>query len=236
VELQDWAGQKQKIKLVEGMREDNEDSPEIVVGDEEDGLGVVSKYAKVNQPCPFSKHPPQRRFNLEWRDINYKVVFPVPPENLLLKLLLKLPIPERVANLFKAKKEVPILNNVSGRIAAGQVVAIMGPTGSGKTTLLNVLARRIKSNVTGDILINGEPVKGRRLKRRMAYVLQDDIFFPHLTVRDTVTYTAYLKLSKSLSWQEKRDRVEDILTELGIQRCSNTIVGGGWVVRATTIQ
>jgi hypothetical protein len=64
-------------------------------------------------------------------------------------------------------------------------------------------------------------------------VLQDDIFFPNLTVRDTISYTAYLKLPKSLSWKEKREKVDEILTELGIQRCSNTIVGGGWVVRHT---
>jgi ABC-type multidrug transport system fused ATPase/permease subunit len=243
VELKEWAGQKQKIKRVEADDDHDDDGDDashrhgIVVsgGDEENGLmvGVVSKYAKVNQPCPFSVHPPASRFNLEWRNVNYKVVVPLPPKNLLVKLLLKLPIPDTITNAFKKKLELPILNNVSGRVAAGQVVAIMGPTGSGKTTLLNVLARRIKLNVTGDVLVNGEPVKGRRLKRRMAYVLQDDIFFPNLTVRDTVSYTAYLKLPKSLSCQEKRERVEDILTELGIQRCSNTIVGGGWVVRET---
>jgi ABC-type multidrug transport system fused ATPase/permease subunit len=244
VELQDWAGQKRKIRDVEAGLEDGEEDASggkhhrdglVVGGDEENGLGVVSKYAKVNQPCPFSVHPPKSRYNLEWRNINYKVVIPMPPSNFFVKLLLKLPIPNTIANYFKTKKEVPILNNVSGRVAAGQLIAIMGPTGSGKTTLLNVLARRIKLNVTGDILINGEAVQGRRLKRRMAYVLQDDIFFPNLTVRDTISYTAYLKLPKSLSWKEKRERVEEIITEMGIQRCSNTIVGGGWVVRHTPL-
>ena len=37
-----------------------------------------------------------------------------------------------ITNVFKPKKEIPILNQVSGKISAGQVVAIMGPTGSGK--------------------------------------------------------------------------------------------------------
>jgi ABC-type multidrug transport system ATPase subunit len=100
-----------------------------------------------------------------------------------------------------------------------------------QTTLLNVLARRIKSNLTGEVLVNGEEVRGRRFKRRMAYVLQDDIFFPSISVRDTVTDAAYLKLPKSMSWKEKRSKVEDVLSELGLQRCSNTIVGDGWVVR-----
>jgi ABC-type uncharacterized transport system YnjBCD ATPase subunit len=100
-----------------------------------------------------------------------------------------------------------------------------------QTTLLNVLARRIKSNLTGEVLVNGEEVRGRRFKRRMGYVLQDDIFFPSITVRDTVTDAAYLKLPKSMSFKEKRAKVDDVLSELGLQRCSGTIVGGGWVVR-----
>ncbi|KAL6078372.1 ATP-binding cassette sub-family G member 2-like [Balamuthia mandrillaris] len=198
-----------------------------VLGDEE--LGVVSKYAKVNQPCPFSGHTPKHPISLEWRNLNYKVVIPKPPENLFLRLLLKLPIPAMLTEPLKTKIEVPILNNVSGKVAPGNVIAIMGPTGSGKTTLLNVLARRVKMNVTGDILVNGEEVSGRRFKRRMAYVLQDDLFFPNLTVRDTVTYTALLKLPKDLSPQAKRERVDEVLTELGLQRCSNTIIGGAFV-------
>lgn len=211
----------------EGENEDEMGRAALYEDDQE--MAIVSKYAKVNQPCPFSQHPPKQHINLEWRNINYKVVFPMPPSNFFVKLLLKLPIPNMILNLFKKKMEMPILNNVSGSVRSGELIAIMGPTGSGKTTLLNVLARRIKLNVTGDILVNGEAVQGRRLKRRMAYVLQDDIFFPNLTVRDTISYTAYLKLPKSLSWKEKREKVDEIITELGIQRCSNTIVGGGWV-------
>jgi len=196
--------------------------------DEELG-GLVSKYAKVNQPVPFSTEPPRLRLNLAWKDLNYKVVIPLPPQNFFVRMLLKLPIPNTVANFFKKKKEIPILNHLSGSVRAGEVVAIMGPTGSGKTTLLNVLAQRTKQNVTGSILVNGQPVKSKRMKRRMAYVLQDDIFYSHITVRNTVRDAAYLKLPKSLSWVEKRERVETVLTELGLQRCSNTIVGGAWV-------
>lgn len=35
-----------------------------------------------------------------------------------------------------------ILNEVNGRVASGQLMALMGPSGSGKTTLLNFLAQR----------------------------------------------------------------------------------------------
>jgi ABC-type multidrug transport system fused ATPase/permease subunit len=96
---------------------------------------VVSKYAKIHQPVPFSSQTPKGRLSLEWYDVNYNVVVPLPPKNIMLRLLFKLPIPSTVTNKFKPKKEIPILNHVSGKIYAGQVVAIMGPTGSGKVRL-----------------------------------------------------------------------------------------------------
>jgi len=106
--------------------------------DEELG-GLVSKYAKVNQPVPFSTEPPRLRLNLAWKDLNYKVVIPLPPQNFFVRMLLKLPIPNTVANFFKKKKEIPILNHLSGSVRAGEVVAIMGPTGSGKVPLFLLL-------------------------------------------------------------------------------------------------
>jgi hypothetical protein len=122
VELEEMAQHKSQDNL--------DDADHHAMGDEE--MGIVSKYAKVNQPCPFSKNPPKYPIGLEWRNLNYKVVIPLPPKNFLVKLLFKLPIPASITTYLKTKKEVPILNNVSGKVAPGSVVAIMGPTGSGK--------------------------------------------------------------------------------------------------------
>ncbi len=61
----------------------------------------------------------------------------------------------------------------------------MGPSGSGKTTLLNTLARQVacqkKLELTGEILINGQPIETANV--RQGYVQQEDMFFSQLTVR-----------------------------------------------------
>jgi ABC-type multidrug transport system ATPase subunit len=65
----------------------------------------------------------------------------------------------------------------------------MGPSGCGKTTLLNILAGRIgNKGVQGTITLNGyNPTKDS--KRYVAYCTQDDLFFPQLTVKDTLSFT-----------------------------------------------
>lgn len=77
----------------------------------------------------------------------------------------------------------------------------MGASGAGKTTLLNVLAARIalggKKSLEGDVMMNDEiKVDQESFGKFGAYVMQDDILFEWFTVRETLTFTARLKLSK----------------------------------------
>lgn len=79
-------------------------------------------------------------------------------------------------------------------------------TGSGKTTLLNVLARRVKSGVTGEINVNGHPIS-KDFRKHIAYVLQDDVLFSHLTVEETLRFQALLRQPYHLSEEEKFEKV-----------------------------
>lgn len=47
---------------------------------------------------------------------------------------------------------------------------------------------------------------------------QDDVMFPHLTVKETLTYTALLRLPKTLTKQEKEQRAVSVIQELGLER------------------
>jgi ABC-type multidrug transport system fused ATPase/permease subunit len=60
----------------------------------------------------------------------------------------------------KIKKEVYLLNDISGQALRGQVTAILGPSGAGKSTFLDAIAGRIaKGSLEGSVSIDGRPVR-----------------------------------------------------------------------------
>ena len=109
-----------------------------------------------------------------------------------------------------------ILNGVSGAAAPGEILALMGPSGSGKTSILDVLSGRSAYD-EGTITLDGELVTEKvmkKLKKRVAYVKQSDLFFGHLTVRDQLTYTAFLRLPSSWRKTKKTGEVDRIIKQV----------------------
>lgn len=118
-----------------------------------------------------------------------------------------------------------VLNGVTGIVRPGELLAMLGPSGSGKTTLLTALAGRLPGKVSGTITYNNQTFSSS-IKRKTGFVTQDDVLYPHLTVLETLTYAALLRLPKKLTKQEKVEHVEMIIMELGLTRCRNSVVGG----------
>lgn len=56
----------------------------------------------------------------------------------------------------------------------------------------------------------------------------DDLLYETLTVFETLYFAALLRLPSQMSVAEKTERVESVITTLGLTRCRNTIVGGGF--------
>lgn len=77
-----------------------------------------------------------------------------------------------------------ILDNVSGFAKSGQILGVLGPSGSGKTTLLDILSGRLQPN-QGCVTLNGDTLN-KQIRRKICYVLQHDIFFPDLTLKQTL--------------------------------------------------
>ena len=133
-----------------------------------------------------------------------------------------------------AKKDPPkeILKGLSGTFPPKTLTAIMGPSGSGKTSLLKVLTGRVgKSNLdlSGEIELDHKVVDPTNIdvRRSLAYVEQDVSIPPTCTPREAITFSARLRLDKSVSDEEIDTVVNDILDNLGLQGCADTLIGGG---------
>ena len=128
-----------------------------------------------------------------------------------------------------------ILDGAWGEVPAGQVTAILGPSGSGKTTLLNVLAGRIQTGgrltVHSDVRLNNYAVDPTDLtvRQKIAFVAQDDSLQVTATPREAIMFSAKLRLPASMSDADLNTLTERMLTELGLEDCANTIVGGALV-------
>ncbi|KAD5507650.1 hypothetical protein E3N88_15353 [Mikania micrantha] len=126
----------------------------------------------------------------------------------------------------KQSLEKQILKGITGMVLPGEILAMLGPSGCGKTTLLTALAGRLSGKLNGTITYNGKPFSSI-MKRYTGFVTQDDVLYPHLTVTETLVFTALLRLPKDLTTQEKiTPHVEDVINQLRLTRCKNVIVGG----------
>ncbi|KAK9079933.1 hypothetical protein SSX86_001608 [Deinandra increscens subsp. villosa] len=126
---------------------------------------------------------------------------------------------------LKGTHEKVILKGVTGMVCPGEVLAMLGPSGSGKTTLLTALGGRLTGKSAGKITYNNQPFCGST-KRRTGFVTQDDVLYPHLTVTETLLFTAMLRLPNSLTHDEKVNHVDRVVAELGLTRCQNSMIGG----------
>ena len=54
--------------------------------------------------------------------------------------------------------------------------------------------------------------------------MQDDILMETLTVRENLTFSAALRLPASFNWKERKDKVEDVIKELGLEKVANSRV------------
>jgi len=98
------------------------------------------------------------------------------------------------------------------------VTAIFGPSGSGKTTLLNLISG-LDHPDTGEIALNdtvlfstSQNINVPPEKRRIGYVFQDDLLFPHLTVHQNLLYG--YRLQKA---QDRRFEPQVIINLLELQ-------------------
>lgn len=98
-----------------------------------------------------------------------------------------------------------LLRDVSGAFRPGVLTALVGVSGAGKTTLMDVLAgRKTGGYIEGSINISGYPKNQETFARVSGYCEQNDIHSPHLTVYESVLYSAWLRLPSSVNTETRK--------------------------------
>uniref|UniRef100_A0A804R6B1 ABC transporter domain-containing protein n=1 Tax=Zea mays TaxID=4577 RepID=A0A804R6B1_MAIZE len=119
-----------------------------------------------------------------------------------------------------------LLRSVTGKLMAGRVAAVMGPSGAGKTTFLSAIAGKATGcETTGMILINGKTEPIRAYKRIIGFVPQDDIVHGNLTVQENLWFNARCRLSADMLKADKVLVVERVIESLGLQAVRDSLVG-----------
>ncbi|XP_037535473.1 ATP-binding cassette sub-family G member 8 [Nematolebias whitei] len=123
------------------------------------------------------------------------------------------------------------INNLSLRVHSGQMLAVIGSSGCGKTSLLDIITCRDEGGTmtSGQVLINGKPNTPQLVKKNIAHVRQDDRLLPHLTVRETLSFVAQLRLPTFFTQAQRDQRVDDVIAELRLRQCAHTRVGNDYV-------
>jgi ABC-type multidrug transport system ATPase subunit len=117
------------------------------------------------------------------------------------------------------ESRLQLLSDISGAFRPGVLTALVGVSGAGKTTLMDVLAgRKTSGAIEGDITLSGYPKKQETFARISGYCEQTDIHSPNVTVFESITYSAWLRLSSDIDDGTKKvlKAISELLTELNI--------------------
>lgn len=191
-------GSLKKHKRENAARQSQAKDLEAAPGDEK--VGVKEHLSSEKEDSDDTEKLPANSRIFHWRNLTYQV---------------KIKTEDRV-----------ILNHVDGWVKPGQLTALMGSSGAGKTTLLNCLSERLTTGVVSDgtRMVNGRPLDSS-FQRSIGYVQQQDLHLPMSTVREALTFSAYLRQPNSTSKASKDLYVEYIIDLLDMNAYADALVG-----------
>ena len=114
-------------------------------------------------------------------------------------------------NISKQFDGKPALSALSLDIREGEFVVLVGPSGCGKSTLLRLLAG-LEPVSEGEIWLHDENITEMSPRERnFAMIFQNYALFPHLSVRDNITFGMKVRKEEKTSWQPRVDKVAQML-------------------------
>jgi len=119
--------------------------------------------------------------------------------------------------------ETRALRDVSLRISAGEVMALLGPNGSGKTTLLKLVSTMLQPDA-GQVLVGGANSRtaSQRVRRQVGFVVAGErSFFPRLSARENLEFFAAMD---DVPRRLRKARINTVLEQTGLQDAGDLLV------------
>lgn len=134
----------------------------------------------------------------------------------------------RIDKLNKEFDKKEILKGIDFEIEKGQWFTLLGPSGCGKTTTLNIIAGFI-NETSGNVYIDGNVINEKPPEKRpTATVFQNYALFPHMNVKQNISYG--LKFKKEVKKKDYKEKIEKVLKVVNLEgfenRDINTLSGG----------
>ncbi|KAK7224447.1 hypothetical protein V2G26_012450 [Clonostachys chloroleuca] len=193
---------------------------------------VVENYIGRDQKSGY----PKRELGVTWRNLTVQVASSDTAihENIVSQFN----VPKRITEYRKKPPLRTILDNSHGCVKPGEMLLVLGRPGSGCTTLLRQLSnqRHGYTDVSGSVHYGSLSAQDAgKYRGQIVMNTEDELFFPTLTVEQTMDFATRLKvpfrLPEGISTQEeiRLEAREFLLKCLGIERTRNTKVGSEYV-------
>jgi iron(III) transport system ATP-binding protein len=134
-----------------------------------------------------------------------------------------------IENISVGYDGVAVVNDFSLTLGNGQIGCLLGPSGCGKSTLLRAIAG-FEPVLSGEIHMDKRLLSSTRFtlppeQRKIGMVFQDLALFPHITVKDNITFGL-----KGWNKVEQGERVQELLALVGLSgmedRFPHSLSGG----------
>nr|GMD83826.1 pleiotropic drug resistance protein 1-like [Ipomoea batatas] len=141
-----------------------------------------------------------------------------------IKYAVDMPMEMKAQGLTEDK--LVLLKGINGAFRPGVLTALMGISGAGKTTLMDVLAgRKTGGYIEGSITISGYPKKQETFARIAGYCEQTDIHSPHVTVYESLVYSAWLRLPPEINTATREMFIEEVMDLVELTSLREALVG-----------